>query len=85
MKTADECVGYFGVDAERGLSQRQVEENRKKYGPNGELLSQCLIVGLKGCLSWLQPTFDQFGGLPYSDWGFKTFGKLFNIKNLRGS
>ena len=39
MKTADECVGYFGVDAERGLSQRQVEENRKKYGPNGELLS----------------------------------------------
>ena len=43
MKTADECVGYFGVDAERGLSQRQVEENRKKYGPNGELLSQYLI------------------------------------------
>ena len=37
MKTADECVGYFGVDAERGLSQRQVEDNRKKYGPNGEL------------------------------------------------
>merc|ERR1712110_110669 len=34
MKTADECVGYFGVDAERGLSQRQVEDNRKKYGPN---------------------------------------------------
>ena len=39
MKTSDECVGYFGVDAERGLSQRQVEENRKKYGPNGELSS----------------------------------------------
>ena len=37
MKSADECVGYFGVDAERGLSQRQVEDNRKKYGPNGEL------------------------------------------------
>ena len=37
MKTSGECVGYFGVDAERGLSQRQVEDNRKKYGPNGEL------------------------------------------------
>ena len=37
MKTTDACVGYFGVDAERGLSQRQVEDNRKKYGPNGEL------------------------------------------------
>jgi len=34
MKTSGECVGYFGVDAERGLSQRQVEDNRKKYGPN---------------------------------------------------
>ena len=67
MKTADECVGYFGVDAERGLSQRQVEENRKKYGPNGELLSQYLIVGLKGCLSWL-PGYNQLsinlGGCP---------------------
>merc|ERR1712032_950324 len=34
QKTSGECVGYFGVDAERGLSQRQVEDNRKKYGPN---------------------------------------------------
>ena len=37
MKTSDECISYFGVDAERGLSSRQVEDNRKKYGPNGEL------------------------------------------------
>lgn len=36
MKTSEECIGYFGVDAERGLSARQVEDNRKKYGPNGE-------------------------------------------------
>merc|ERR1712032_558745 len=34
QKTSGECVGYFGVDSERGLSQRQVEDNRKKYGPN---------------------------------------------------
>ena len=36
MKTSDECISYFGVDAERGLTSRQVEDNRKKYGPNGE-------------------------------------------------
>merc|ERR1712165_294873 len=34
MKTSDECISYFGVDSERGLSGRQVEDNRKKYGPN---------------------------------------------------
>ena len=33
----EECTRYFGVDEERGLSQSQVEENKKKYGPNGEL------------------------------------------------
>ena len=36
MKTSDECISYFGVDSERGLSGRQVDDNRKKYGPNGE-------------------------------------------------
>ena len=36
MKTSDECISYLGVDADRGLSPRQVEDNRKKYGPNGE-------------------------------------------------
>jgi len=34
MKTSDECISYFGVDSERGLSGRQVDDNRKKYGPN---------------------------------------------------
>jgi Ca2+ transporting ATPase len=34
QKTWEECVRYFGVDDERGLSQRQVEDNKKKYGPN---------------------------------------------------
>ena len=38
MKTFDECVSYFQVDSERGLSQSQVESLRKKYGPNGELI-----------------------------------------------
>ena len=36
MKTSDECLNYFGVDLERGLSPGQVDTNRKKYGPNGE-------------------------------------------------
>ena len=36
QKTSDECIAYFRVDYERGLSSSQVEENRKKYGPNGE-------------------------------------------------
>jgi Ca2+ transporting ATPase len=34
MKTSEECVSYFQVDADRGLSQSQVESLRKKYGPN---------------------------------------------------
>ena len=36
MKSSEECVSYFQVDADRGLSQNQVESLRKKYGPNGE-------------------------------------------------
>merc|ERR1712112_504959 len=34
QKTSDECIAYFRVDAERGLTASQVEDNRKKYGPN---------------------------------------------------
>ena len=34
MKTSEECLGFFGVDLERGLSPGQVETNRKKYGLN---------------------------------------------------
>merc|ERR1711910_245660 len=34
MKTSEECVSYFQVDADRGLSQSQVESSRKKYGLN---------------------------------------------------
>merc|ERR1711892_727093 len=34
QKTSEECLGFFGVDEERGLSPGQVETNRKKYGPN---------------------------------------------------
>ena len=36
QKTWEECTGYFRVDVERGLSPGQVEEHKKKYGPNGE-------------------------------------------------
>jgi len=34
QKTWQECTAYFQVDEDRGLSPSQVEENRKKYGPN---------------------------------------------------
>ena len=35
-QTWEECTAYFRVDEERGLSPSQVEEHKKKYGPNGE-------------------------------------------------
>lgn len=35
-KTTDELYRLFDVE-ETGLSDTQVEHNRKKYGPNGEL------------------------------------------------
>merc|ERR1711887_486825 len=34
MKTSEECLGFFGVDEERGLSPGQVDTNIKKYGLN---------------------------------------------------
>jgi len=33
-KTWQECTSYFQVDEDRGLSQSQVDSNRKKYGLN---------------------------------------------------
>ena len=35
-KTPEELYAYFKVD-DSGLSDSQVESNRKKYGPNGKL------------------------------------------------
>ena len=34
MKNADDTLKELGVDKERGLSDAQVEESRKKYGEN---------------------------------------------------
>merc|ERR1711892_1337734 len=34
QKNSDECLNFFGVDLETGLSPGQVEANRKKYGLN---------------------------------------------------
>uniref|UniRef100_A0A8D8CEV2 Calcium-transporting ATPase n=1 Tax=Culex pipiens TaxID=7175 RepID=A0A8D8CEV2_CULPI len=33
-KTVEECVGFFRVDSEKGLTPDQVKEYQKKYGPN---------------------------------------------------
>lgn len=35
-KTADEVIGFFQVDPERGLSPDQVKRYQDKYGPNGK-------------------------------------------------
>lgn len=35
-KTVEECVGFFRVDSEKGLTPDQVKEYQKKYGPNGK-------------------------------------------------
>ena len=39
QKNSDECLNFFGVELETGLSPGQVEANRKKYGLNGEEIS----------------------------------------------
>lgn len=45
-KTREECLKYFNVDEERGLSEDQVAKAQEKYGPNGKRLTFfccCLI------------------------------------------
>lgn len=36
-KTKEECLKYFNVDEEKGLSDDQVVKLQEKYGPNGNL------------------------------------------------
>lgn len=36
IKSVDEIINYFGVDADKGLSPDQVKRNQEKYGLNGE-------------------------------------------------
>jgi hypothetical protein len=31
----EDALAHFGVEQHQGLSERQVQESRKKYGPNG--------------------------------------------------
>uniref|UniRef100_A0A8C0GL91 Cation-transporting P-type ATPase N-terminal domain-containing protein n=1 Tax=Chelonoidis abingdonii TaxID=106734 RepID=A0A8C0GL91_CHEAB len=35
-KTVEECLAYFGVSENSGLTPEQVKKNLDKYGPNGE-------------------------------------------------
>ncbi|KAL1404194.1 hypothetical protein pipiens_019012 [Culex pipiens pipiens] len=39
-KTVEECVGFFRVDSEKGLTPDQVKEYQKKYGPNAHISAQ---------------------------------------------
>jgi len=36
-RTVEEVVKYFDTDINYGLSDKQIEENQEKYGPNGEI------------------------------------------------
>ena len=53
-KSTDECLRYFDVDKDVGLSEAQVERNLKKYGPNelpaeeGKSLMQMIIEQFEG-------------------------------------
>jgi len=35
-RSSSEVLRYFNVTLNQGLSQQQVKENLKKYGPNGK-------------------------------------------------
>ena len=37
-KTAEECLAYFNVDQETGLSDEQLARATEKFGPNGNVL-----------------------------------------------
>ena len=39
-KTAEECLAYFGVNENTGLSPEQVKKNLDKYGHNGKCPSK---------------------------------------------
>ena len=36
MKSWEDCCSRFKVDTERGLSESQIEQNLKEFGPNGK-------------------------------------------------
>lgn len=44
-KTPAECLAFFGVNMETGLTPDQVKKNLAKYGPNGETHG-----GMEGCM-----------------------------------
>ena len=57
-KSTDECLRYFEVDKNVGLTEAQVERNLKKYGPNelpaeeGKSLMQMIIEQFEGSADW---------------------------------
>lgn len=48
-KTTEECLAYFGVNENSGLSPDQVKRHLEKYGPNGEYLELELIICFPQC------------------------------------
>lgn len=37
-KTREECLKYFNVDEEKGLSEDEVAKAQERYGPNGKYI-----------------------------------------------
>jgi len=51
-KTTEEVLNYFNVSERLGLSQEEVKQNKKRYGPNGKYCNLFLVVvALLPCLS----------------------------------
>ncbi|CAB1337792.1 unnamed protein product [Coregonus sp. 'balchen'] len=42
-KTPAECLAFFGVNMETGLTPDQVKKNLAKYGPNGKTTWELIV------------------------------------------
>ncbi|TRZ05209.1 hypothetical protein HGM15179_021897 [Zosterops borbonicus] len=42
-KTAEECLAFFGVTENVGLSPEQVKRSLEKYGPNGKSIWELVV------------------------------------------
>ena len=43
-RTVDDVIKYFNTDVNFGLTDKQIEENQEKYGPNGKIISDVYDV-----------------------------------------
>ncbi|MGH0168057.1 UNVERIFIED_CONTAM: hypothetical protein FKN15_072065 [Acipenser sinensis] len=68
-KEVAECLAYFGVNENSGLSPEQVKKNMEKYGPNGKTIWELVaeqfedllvrILLLAACISFVLALFEE--------------------------